>query len=76
MAPKAKCKTTDLARSVTFMMLPSATFFIIIITIIIIITDFRNIDLLFHLLMHSLVDSWMCPDQGLNLQRWHIKTML
>ena len=26
----------------------------------------RNIDLLFHLLMHSLVDSCMCPDLGLN----------
>ena len=32
--------------------------------------------LLFHLFMHSLVDSYMCPDQGLNLQHWHIGTML
>ena len=30
----------------------------------------RNIDLSFHLLMHSLVDSGMCPDQGSNLQPW------
>ena len=26
-----------------------------------------NIDLLFHFLMHSLVDSCMCPNWGLNL---------
>ena len=26
----------------------------------------RNIDLLFHLLMHSLVDSYRCPDWKLN----------
>ena len=37
-------------------------------------TDFRerkeerNINLLLHLYMHLLVDSHMCPDQGLNLQ--------
>ena len=30
----------------------------------------RDIDLLFHLFMHSLVDSWMCPDWGLNPQPW------
>ena len=29
-----------------------------------------NIDL-FHLFVHSLVDSYMCPDQGLNPQPWH-----
>ena len=28
----------------------------------------RNMDLLFPLLMHSLVASRMCPDWGLNLQ--------
>ena len=28
----------------------------------------RNIDLLFHLFMHSLADSSMCPDQEQNLQ--------
>ena len=36
----------------------------------------RNIDLFFHLFMNSLVDSCMCPDLGLNLQPWHIQTML
>ena len=36
----------------------------------------RNINLLFHLFMHSLVDSCRCPDQGWNLQHWHIETML
>ena len=33
----------------------------------------RNIDLLFHLFMHSLVVSYMCPDQGIeptNLVYW------
>ena len=33
----------------------------------------RNVDLLFHLLVHSLVASCMCPDQRLNLQPWHIR---
>ena len=28
----------------------------------------RNIDLLFHLFMRSLVDPYMCPDWELNLQ--------
>ena len=28
----------------------------------------KNIDLLFHLFMHSLVDFCMCPDWGSNLQ--------
>ena len=32
----------------------------------------KNIDLLPHLYMHSLVDSCVCPDQGANLQAWHI----
>ena len=32
----------------------------------------RNINLLFHLLIHSLVDSCMCPDQESNPQPWHI----
>ena len=36
----------------------------------------RETDLLFHLLMHSLVDSCMCPDQESNTQPWHIGTML
>ena len=36
----------------------------------------RNLDLLFHLFMHLLVDSFMCPDQGSNLQPWCIWTML
>ena len=36
----------------------------------------RSIDLLFHLFIHSLVDSCMCPDQGSNTQPWHIGTML
>ena len=36
----------------------------------------RNNDLLFHLCMHSLVDTCMCPDQGLNLQPWCVWTVL
>ena len=36
----------------------------------------RNIDLLFCLFMHPLVDSYMCPDQGLNLQPWCMGTTL
>ena len=36
----------------------------------------RNIDLLFHLFMHSLVESCTCPDRELNLQPWHIGTTL
>ena len=32
----------------------------------------RNMDVLFHLFIHSLVDSCTCPDQGLNLQPWHM----
>ena len=32
----------------------------------------ENIDLLLHPSMHSLVDSCMCPDWGLNLQTWGI----
>ena len=31
---------------------------------------------LFHLFMHSLVDSSVCPDQGANPQPWRIRTML
>ena len=34
----------------------------------------RNIDLLFHLLMHSLVSSLMCPEQRSNPQPWHMQT--
>ena len=36
----------------------------------------RNIHLLFHLSIHSLIDSFMCPEQGLNPQPWHIRTTL
>ena len=36
----------------------------------------RNINLLFHLLMHSLVDSCVYPDRGSNPQPWHSRTML
>ena len=36
----------------------------------------RNIDLLFHPFMHSLVYSPMCPDRGSNPQCWHTGTML
>ena len=34
----------------------------------------RNI-LWFHLFMHSVIASCMCPDQGSNLQPWHIRTI-
>ena len=33
----------------------------------------RNINLLFHLFLHSLVASFMCPDQGWNPQCWCIR---
>ena len=33
-------------------------------------------DLLFHLVMHSLVASRMCPDWGWNPPPWHIKITL
>ena len=36
----------------------------------------RNINLLFHLFIHSLVDSCMSPNWGSNPQPWHIRTML
>ena len=36
--------------------------------------EIENIDLLFHLFMHSLVDSCVCPDQGWNPQPWCIGT--
>ena len=36
----------------------------------------RNINLLFHSFMYSLVGSCMCPDLRSNLKSWHIKTML
>ena len=36
----------------------------------------QKIDLLFHLLMYSLVDSCMCPDQGLNPQPLCVGRML
>ena len=32
-------------------------------------TERRDIDLMFYLFMHLLVDSCMCPDLGSNLQR-------
>ena len=36
----------------------------------------RNIYLLLHLFMHSIVDSYMCPDWGWNPQTWCIGTTL
>ena len=33
----------------------------------------RDINLLFHLFMHLLVDSCMCPDWGSNLQPWRTR---
>ena len=36
----------------------------------------RDIDLLFHLFMHSFVVSFMCPDLGLNLQPWQVDDAL
>ena len=36
----------------------------------------KDIDLLFHLFMQSLVDFYMCPDWGLNSQPWHSRTTL
>ena len=36
----------------------------------------RDINLLFHLFMHSLVASCMGPDPGSNLQPWFIRMML
>ena len=32
----------------------------------------RNVYLLFHLFMHSLVASYMCPARGSNLQLWRV----
>ena len=34
----------------------------------------REIEVLFHLFMHALVASRMCPDQGWNPQLWRIGT--
>lgn len=36
----------------------------------------RNINMFFYLLMHSLVNSSICPDWGSNPQHWCIGTML
>ena len=36
----------------------------------------RDMDLLFHLFVHSLVDLCMCPDWGSNLQPCHIRMTL
>ena len=36
----------------------------------------RKINLLFHLFMHSLVDSCMCPDQRSSPQPWHLGMIL
>ena len=36
----------------------------------------RDINLLFHLFMHSLATSYMCPDWGSNLQPWYTGTAL
>ena len=35
----------------------------------------RNINL-FHLFMHSLVESYICPEWGSNLQTWPMRMML
>ena len=35
----------------------------------------RNINLLFHLLTHSMIASWMVPER-LNTQPWHIRISL
>lgn len=34
----------------------------------------RNVDLLLHLLMHSLADSCLCPERGSNLRPWCVRT--
>ena len=36
----------------------------------------RETDLLLHLFIHSLVDSWMCPDWDSNPQPWQIGMMV
>ena len=36
----------------------------------------RNIDLLFHIFVHSLVNFYMCPHQGSTLKLWLMGTML
>ena len=36
----------------------------------------RDMDLMLHPFMHSLVASWMCPDQGSNPQPWRTRTTL
>ena len=36
----------------------------------------KDINLLFHLFMHSLVDSCLGPDPVLDPQPWHIRTTL
>ena len=38
--------------------------------------EWGDINLLFHLSIHSLVESCMCPHQELNPQPWGIETML
>ena len=38
--------------------------------------DRESVYLLFHLLKHSLVASYMCPDWRSNLQPWHIRKIL
>lgn len=35
----------------------------------------RNIDMMFYLFMYLLVDFYLCPDRGLNLQPWHTEMM-
>ena len=39
-------------------------------------TDRQKRGFVVHLLMHSLIDSCMCPDQGSNPQAWHSGMML
>ena len=36
----------------------------------------QSFDLVSHFLMHSLVASYMCPEWKLNLQPWHVRTIL
>ena len=36
----------------------------------------KHMDLLFHSHIHSLLDSYVCPDQGSNPQPWHMRMML
>ena len=55
------------------------TYFIYLFIFILLILDReegRDITLLLHLLVHSLVVSCICPDRGPNPPTWHIGMML